>query len=176
MPMNLRRTAELAGERIASKLVSKAKICGDDETDTVLLRKMSDEAEQYLSQFSWCSEVLETYFGGGVGGIFAVFFLRIRPKRREVDPWIWVMVGDIPSAYLPVSDCDSPVEAFETYVAGMSRWVELAREGKDGSEEEDVPPVDIPATPEWAERLNEKLQVLMLVIRPFFKEESPYLN
>jgi hypothetical protein len=130
---------------------------------------MADEARRYVSSFSWCEAVLDSYFGGGVGGIFAVFFLHIRPSRSGIDPWIWSMVGDIPSAYLPLSDCDSPAEAFKTYVVGMSNWVELARQGKTGTARQGVPPVNVPSTPEWAERLDQKLRGLTQVIKPFFE-------
>jgi len=49
-----------------------------------------------------------TRFGGGVGGIFAVFFFQIRPSRPNVEPWIWIIVGDIPSAYLPSRIAELP--------------------------------------------------------------------
>ncbi len=103
------------GERVAAELVSTASMVGDDDEDTALLRQMSDEATEYISSFSWCATIVATYFGGGVGGVFAIFFYKIRPARTDVDPWIWVIVGDIPPAYLPISDCGSAAEAFKSY-------------------------------------------------------------
>jgi hypothetical protein len=137
---------------------------------------MSEYAAKYLSSFPWCDSILNSYFGGGVGGIFAIFFIQIRPSHPNVDPWIWVIVGDIPPAYLPVSDCRSPAEAFRTYIRGMARWVELARLGQAGTSDQGVPPVDVPATPEWAERLDQKLRGLILAVKPFFEEESNTVN
>ena len=160
------------GQHVASNLTPSEGIVGDDEQDTLLLRTMADDAEQYISSFPWCEAVLESFFGGGVGGIFAVFFFHIRPSRPDVEPWIWIAVGDIPPAYLPFSDCKSPAEVFRTYIRGMSNWVELARKGQAGTPEQGVPPVDLPATPEWAERLNEKLHGLTLAVKPFFEGES----
>jgi hypothetical protein len=170
--MNTDLTPELKGTQIASALVPAADIVGDDEQDTVLLRKMSEDAKQYISSFPWCGTILNSYFGGGVGGIFAVFFFHIRPGRSDVDPWIWTVVGDVPSAYLPVSDCESPAEVFRTYLRGMNRWVELARKGQNGTPEEGVPPVNVPATPEWAEKLDQKLYGLVLAVKPFFEDEG----
>jgi hypothetical protein len=161
---------ELAGERIAAGLVPTSKISGDDETDTRLLCEMADDATRYITSFSWCGTVRGSYFGGGIGGIFAVFIFHIRPSRPEVDPWIWIMVGDIPPAYLPLSDSESPAEAFRTYMHGMSRWVEHARRGQTGTAEEDVPPVNVPATPEWAEELNQRLHGLTLIVKPLFED------
>jgi hypothetical protein len=168
--------AGLEGERIASGLIPASKISGDDETDTRLLLGMGTEATRYISSFSWCDAVIDSYFGGGVGGIFAVYLFHIRPSRSGVDPWIWIMVGDLPPAYLPLADCHSPAQAFESYIRGMSKWVDLARKGKKGAAGQGVPSVPVPATPEWAERLNLRLNGLRLAIRPLFQgndEETP---
>jgi hypothetical protein len=96
---------------------------GEDEEDTAFLRGMSQDAEAYLRSFSWCKEVQGSFFGGGVGGIIAVFLFNIRPARPEVSSWIWIIVGDIPSAYLPLEDAPSPAEIFKTYLRGMSKWL-----------------------------------------------------
>ena len=45
----------------------------------------------------------------------------------------------------------------------------LAREGRVGTPEEGVPPVNVPATPQWAEKLEIKLRVLMDGASPFFE-------
>jgi hypothetical protein len=176
--MNSVPESEFRGEQIASDLVPAASIQGDDEQDTILLRKMSESAQQYISSFSWCDAVLSSYFGGGVGGIFAVFFFHIRPARLGVDPWMWAVVGDIPPVYLPLADCTSPVDVFRTYVRGMSRWVDLARRGQAGTTEQGVPPVNLPATPEWAEKINQKLYGLTLAVKPFLEgdDQTPRVN
>ncbi len=164
--------SESKGEQVAFGLVPSSLVEGDDEQDTTLLRKMSEDASTYVSSFSWCEVIRESYFGGGVGGIFAVFFLRIRPSRPDVDPWIWTMVGDIPPAYLPLCDCESPAQAFRSYICGMTRWVEMARSGGAVIPKWNVPPVNLPATPEWAEKLNQKLYGLTLTVGPYFDESN----
>jgi hypothetical protein len=168
-----------AGIQIASGLVSSLKIIGEDEMDTALLRKMAADAEVFIRSFSWCSSVLESYFGDGIGGIFAIFFFRIRPSRPDVDPWIWIMVGDVPPAYLSLRDAKSLAIAYRTYIDGMSKWVELARKSQVGTPRDGVPPVNIPSTPEWAERVNQKLYGLTLTVQHLFEEaddsEAPIL-
>jgi hypothetical protein len=166
-------TIELQGERVAASLIRANSIVSDDDQDAVLLRQMKQDAERYISSFSWCKEVLDSYFGGGVGGIFAVFLFHIRSSRPDVEPWIWVVVGDIPPAYLPLTDCKSAAEVFRTYIRGMSNWVELARKGQKGTPEQGVPPVDVPATPEWAERLSQRLYGLTLAVKALFEDDSP---
>ncbi len=164
--------SDRAGKEMAARLVSSQNIRGGDEIDTDLLREMAKDALSYVSSFTWCEEVLDSYFGGGFGGIFAIFFLHIRPSRPEVDSWIWIMLGDVPPAYLPFTDCTSPSEAFRLYLTGMSNWVEMAREGRTGTPDEGVPPVNVPATPEWAERLNQKLYGLTLTVKHLFDEPT----
>lgn len=164
--------ADAEGMLIASGLVPADRTKGDDAADTRLLRKMSEDAERYISSFSWCGSILDSYFGGGTGGLFAVFFFHIRPSRRGISPWIWVMVGDVPSSYLPLDDCRSPLEALDVYIQGMGKWVRLASQGKTGTAQQGVPPVNVPATPEWAEQLDQRLKILASLVRPFFLDAS----
>jgi hypothetical protein len=145
---------------------------GDDEEDTLLLQQMSRDAETYLRSFSWCGDVQTSFFGGGVGGVFAVFLFNIRPTRPDVGQWIWIVVGDIPSAYLPIEDAKTPAEVFKTYMWGMSKWVEYARSEQKEPAGDDVPPVNVPASPEWAEKLEKRLNSLRLIIQPFFGDDE----
>lgn len=65
-----------------------------------------------------------------------------------------------------------PAEVFRTYIRGMSNWVELARRGKTGIAKQGIPPVDVPATPEWAERLSLRLYGLTVSVKLLFEGES----
>ena len=145
---------------------------GDDAQDTALLRRMSQDAEAYLRSFPWCKTVSGSFFGGGVGGIIAIFLFNIRPARPAMGSWIWIIVGDIPSAYLPLEDAASPAEVFESYLGGMSKWVALAREGRSGTADEGIPPVNLPATLESAEKLEQRLHSLRLIVQPSFDDEG----
>lgn len=136
---------------------------GDDEEDTTLLQELASEASAYLSAFSWCGSVEERYFGLGAGGMVGVFLFRILPSRPGIDEWLWVIVGDLPPAYLVVDGSRTPIKALRTYIAKMTDWVELASKGRTSH---DVIPVNVPATPEWAERLRGRLQMLETVVIP----------
>lgn len=103
---------------------------GEDEKDHRLLREMAAIAENYISGFSWCKAIREGYFGDGYGGIVAVFVFHIEPSRSEVDEWLWGVFGDVPPAYLVIDECKTPSEALEGYILEMSKWVELAKQGR----------------------------------------------
>ncbi len=153
-------------------VVLAAQAVGDDEEDTLLIRQMAQDAVEYCAGFSWCQSVKQAYFGGGLGGVFCVYLLSIVPSRDGIGQWIWVVRGDIPPAYLPLEDCDSPKAVFETYLWGMGNWVELAKHGKAESGEDGVPPVNLPATPENAAMLEKRLSMLRDLVAPFFAEQQ----
>jgi hypothetical protein len=144
-------------------VVPISQIMGDEEEDTRLLQEMSEEAQMYLSSFAWCNAIDEFYFGEGVGGVFAVFFARIKPKRPDVDEWLWVIVGDVPPAYLVTDVCRTPKEAAEAYIEQMRKWVAAARLSQTSK---DIIPVNVPATPEWAETLHTRLNTLEFEVIP----------
>lgn len=130
---------------------------GDSETDTSLLQQLADEARQFLVGFQWCRAIEEEYFGCGVGGIVAVFLFRIVPATVDIDTWLWAIVGDLPPAYLVTDESRTPGQALRTYIAEMRRWVSAAQ---SGDPVEDLIPVNVPATPEWASRLSGRLDLL----------------
>jgi hypothetical protein len=150
-------------------VVPVAQMSGDDDEDTRFLREMLEQAKNYIQSFSWCDSIVSSYFAGGVGKVFAIFLFKINSTRHDVDPWEWVFVGDIPLAYLPLEDATSKIAAFEAYIEGMKRWVEVARQGREPEPEDCCPPVNIPATPDWAEKLDSRLQTLAEVVKPFFE-------
>lgn len=80
--------------------------------------------------------------------------------------------GHTPTAYLPLEDAKTPMQVFSTYIQGMMQWVQLARLGKQGAPEDDVPPINIPATPQWAEKLEKRLHLLRFTVQPFFEDQD----
>jgi hypothetical protein len=138
----------------------------EDEEELRLLQTMAIAARNFLTSFEWCKAIREAYFGDGVGKIVAVFFFRIEPSRPEVDEWLWVVVGDLPSAFLVTDDCNTPSEALEGYIYEMSKWVKLAKRGRTSKQ---VIPVNAPATPEYADMLDGRLNILEEVAVPAFR-------
>jgi hypothetical protein len=112
-----------------SKLVIAAdSIVGDDETDTLLLRKMAEEAERYVRSFAWCLQVKEGFWADGIGGVVAIFLFRVDISKIGGDRWTWVFIGDLPSAYLEMDpDYRSPRDALARYIEGVEEWISAAR-------------------------------------------------
>lgn len=157
---------QISTESPISGVIPIDQILGEDAEDTRLLQEMAFKANRYISRFSWCRSIREAYFGDGYGKLVAVFLFRIEPSRPEVDEWLWVVVGDLPSAYLVIDSCKTPSQALERYIDAIWEWVELA---KKGCWSEDVIPVNAPATPESARMLESRLTVLSEKIVPAFR-------
>jgi hypothetical protein len=149
----------------ATGVVKIADMVGDDKEDTNLLRELASEATSYLSAFSWCLSILGMYYGLGVGGIVGVFLFRITPSQERVDEWLWVVVGDLPSAYLVLDNATTPAAALQAYIAEMTEWVELSKSNKSSDQ---VIPVNVPATPEHAAKLETRLHLLQTLVIPKF--------
>ncbi|HZU27981.1 MAG TPA: hypothetical protein VFA04_20795 [Bryobacteraceae bacterium] len=137
---------------------------GEDDAETKLLKDMCIEAKQYLESFHWCQSAAPRYWGGGVGKVFAIFLFEVDGRTPDIDQWLWVIVGDIPRLYLVVDQCKSPAQAFRVYMELMEAWVALARQGKTSRK---LPPVGVEPTPEWADALAGRLQIIRETIAPF---------
>ncbi len=157
----------ISASAFAEQLQPIGQIVGDDDEDTRLLHEMVSRAHRYLESFPWCTTIIDGWFAGGVGGIFAMFLFRIVPSHANVDEWLWVMNGDLPSIYLSFQDAPSVNEAFREYVQGMLRWVTYVRSGNTEAPK-DVPPLKIPETLQAADDLQRRIDSLERIIGPLF--------
>jgi hypothetical protein len=140
-------------------------IRGEDAEDTALLKQMHQEARRFASSHKWCGSIVEEYLAFGVGSIIAVFLFKIEPIGEDVDTWIWVIVGDVPPAYITTEDNNTWQEALEGYVFEMRRWCQAVKARESTA---DLIPVNTAPTLEYAEMLEKRLEFLE---QQFLKEE-----
>jgi hypothetical protein len=130
----------------------------EDAEEIGLLQEMLQSAIHFMSQFPWRDEILTTHFGSGVGKIFAVFLFEIKHKYDPTEDLMWVIVGDIPPAYLVGREGpEDPPDALATYIELMEEWVDAVRSGKPT---DDLIPVNVPPTRTYAEQLASRLDYL----------------
>ena len=142
-------------EPIDMKRVTPAEqLVGEDELDTKLLRDMMDEAEQYLRSFRWCPPIAEKFFGCGVGGVVAVFLFKLAAPVGGHDQWLWVVVGDVPSAYMVTDNAPDPGSALNCYCELMGDWSHAVL---NNLPIEEFFPVAAPATPANATSLARRI-------------------
>lgn len=115
---------------------------------------MARDATAFLTAQRWCKAVQTLELAWANAGVVGVFQATIEPAHTEVDPILWVVVGDIPPAYLVLDEAPTWREALEGYVEEMSRWVEAVRAG---SSLDDVIPVDVSPTTAHADMLASRL-------------------
>lgn len=127
------------------------------------------QAQQYLSAHRWVAGIEKEYLGAALHGIVYIFLFKIRPAQAGVDSWLWVIVGDLPPAYLTCDECKTPSEALDGYIGAMEEWVAAVRAGRSVAE---LIPVNVPATPENAEMLGSRLAFLEEKVMPMLEGEG----
>lgn len=118
---------------------------------------MLSEARNFIEYFIWCGKIEEEYIGMAFPGIVHIFLFKIVPNKCDVDSWIWVIVGDLPPAYLTVDQCPNPATALDGYIGAMEDWVDAASRGASVAE---LIPVNVAANAENAKILKSRLEFL----------------
>ncbi|WP_295936013.1 hypothetical protein [uncultured Xanthomonas sp.] len=106
-------------------------LTGEDEEDTALLKAMADEAKEYIVAHAWCPKIKAQYFAFGIGGVVAVFVFDFEKKIEGYDEKLWVIVGDLPSAYVVFDEGDDYRVALDKYCEVMSGWANSVISGSD---------------------------------------------
>lgn len=138
---------------------------GEDAQDTELVREMVTLAREYLGAFSWCRAMEECNVSDiAVGGLVGVLLFRIVSADPEVDEWLWVIVGDLPPAYITTDKAPNAACALDGYIGAMQAWVEAVNAGRSV---EHLNPVEttgggalLEPTTETAEMLESRLSFL----------------
>ncbi|MGA7241147.1 MAG: hypothetical protein WBY44_36030 [Bryobacteraceae bacterium] len=151
-----------------SKMMPVESIQGEDAEDTNLLKQMAAEARNFVSSQKWCDHIDGLHLAYGVGGVVGVFLVQITPRSDNVDNCLWVIVGDLPPAYIVTEDNPTAAEALDSYCSEMEAWVEAANEGASVDE---LIPVNVPPTPEHAEQLGGRIAYIRSKILPLAEAE-----
>ena len=80
----------------------ESKIEGDDPDDTELLREMAAEVRDYIEDFEWSPRITSIHLAFGIGGVVGAFLVQFDEVIEDSDDALWVIVGDLPSAYVIV--------------------------------------------------------------------------
>jgi hypothetical protein len=127
-----------------------------DPLDREYGEKYYSRATDFLKTHTWCADIKESYIGILSPKIIAVYLFRI-VNRDTFGDWVWVIVGDIPPAVLPIAAGNVPAMALDAYLGEMDVWVEAVDKGRPI---DDLIPVNAPPTKEYAERLRWRLDFI----------------
>ena len=151
-----------------SRLTPVSELAGEDAEETGELQQLAAQATDFLAGFRWCGGVKEQYEGLSVAGVVGIFLVRIIPLTQEADEWLWVIVGDVPPAYLVTDEAPTPAEALSAYIEEMSAWATAAEKGDSLDE---LIPVNIDPSPEAAKLLRSRLDFLQAKVLPLWSAE-----
>ena len=114
-------------------------------------------AERFLAGQRWCARVLRVTPVFAIAGVLGVFRCSLVPSDPAADVMVWVVVGDLPPAYLAHEPGDSWQDALRGYAEEMGEWVSAVGAG---ASVDDLIPVNVPATREYADMLASRLEFI----------------
>jgi len=129
---------------------------------------LANSAIRYLESYDWCKEILGGKLIVANGYILCIFLFEIEPSADSgADNFVWIIVGDIPSAYIDITAV-SAFEALECYCELMDEWVANI---EDNLPVDDCFPVDAEPSLKHAGMLKTRLSMLRANFLPFMSHE-----
>jgi hypothetical protein len=117
----------------------------------------------FLDGFSWAKRTGNVWVGESIPSVLGLFAVELDPASEDIDRHIWVVVGDLPPAYISTEYAQSPKAALEGYIAEMDAWVEAV---KNGESVDQLIPVNGAPTKENVEVLESRLSFITDKILP----------
>lgn len=140
-------------------LISEHKLANECGDDAPVLLKMVARAKDYIAQFHWSPNITEAFVGYALDWIVAAVLIKFEKaiESGQADEQLWVIVGDLPSAYLVVDSARDGREALERYCELMTEWITAVEEKQNL---DDVFPVDAIPSPKNVEALKSRIRFI----------------
>src|SRR4051812_46141723 len=95
----------------------------DASGDSGSVAALADEARAFLAAQPWVARVHNVTPVFAKHRVLGVFRCALIPSQPDADVMVWVVVGDIPTAYIAHEPGDSWQDALFGYVDEMERWI-----------------------------------------------------
>ena len=128
-----------------------------NSNDPRSLKKFSDEAVIFLESHNWCKNIKNGYLDFGIDGILGVFYFEIETNSVNADNFLWVIIGDLPPAYIAINDCPNGYCALDAYVGEMQEWIKAVKNGQSVG---DLIPVNVEPNLKNASLLENRLNFI----------------
>jgi hypothetical protein len=116
------------------------------------------EAEDFLSSFKWCKNIIKGWLAKDWGYILCIFYFNIEPTPgSKADNHVWFIVGDLPPAYIDIQSASTAYEALNAYTFLMEDWVINVRQGKSV---EACYPIEVAPSLEYADMLSSRMNLI----------------
>lgn len=133
------------------------------------VKALAKEAYNYLLSFPWCLSINKGWLVYSCGYVIGFFYFEIVPDiAKGADSHVWIIVGDLPPAYIDILSAPSPRSALDLYIRLMEEWASKVNNGEDTS---DCYPINVPATKEYADMLTTRMNLLKEDYLPLLGEK-----
>ena len=139
------------------KELENIKAIPKESKEDVETNKLAENGSEYLMSHNWCDSIEDGWLAVSWGYILCVFLFKIKSSVPEVDDYIWIVNGDIPTAYIDIESAKNPQEVLESYIFLMNDWIE---EVELGNSTEDCYPIEVPPTKEFATNLKSRINFI----------------
>jgi hypothetical protein len=134
-----------------SAMIPVAKLFGPEVIE------LAKEAESFLAGQRWCKTITGRYLAWALAPKVGVFYFQLEPVRNGDDKELWVIVGDLPPAYIVCDNAQTWQQALDAYAVEMMEWVKAVREGRSV---DNVIPVNVPPNLEYADMLETRCNLI----------------
>jgi hypothetical protein len=141
-------------------------VCPIESYEAEDCRDFVAELQRYLTEFNWAHPTGRMWVGQCIPGVVGIFLVELKPSEADVDRFIWVIVGDLPSAYLSSIYAKTPREALSGYIGEMSAWISAVEKNEPT---DDLIPVNAPPTIQSASSLKTRLEFLIREVLPLLQ-------
>jgi len=138
-------------------------VCPVESYDAEDCRDFVTDLQSYLAGFRWAPPTGRMWVGHCIPGVIGTFLIELKPLKADVDRFIWVIVGDLPPAYLSSVYAKTPREALSGYIGEMWAWVSAVEKNEPI---DDLIPVNAPPTIQSASNLKARLEFLERDVLP----------
>jgi hypothetical protein len=127
------------------------------------------KVNEFLDKFKWASGRKNLWVADCIPGVLGIFLVELDPQGRDIDQYIWVVVGDLPPAYLSSEYAKSPKDALDGYIGEMMAWVEAV---ENGNPTDELIPNNGALTLANARALRSRLEFLGHKVLPHLPDEG----
>lgn len=120
------------------------------------IEEFSERALSVIKSYHRIKSLEEIFIGDMHPGIIGICLFKII-NTMDVEEWVWVVVGDIPTALFSTSAGVNPGQILDVYLGEMAEWCDAVHEGRSV---EDLIPVNVEPTKEWADELYSRLEFI----------------
>lgn len=135
------------------------------------------EAAEFLASHSWFVRVTKSHLVLELTPMLSLVRAEVEVKSSATAE-MWVIIGDLPPAYIDRGICRTPLDAFMGYVGELEAWADAATQGQSLSEYMPVcyraSSKELPVTRDIIERIRNLCKSIELHLLPLFRGDGEW--